>query len=417
MALMNSIIDYVNGLGFAYLLPLMVLIMALILKVKLGKAIVSALTIGVGFVGMGILISYFHQVLSPAVLILAEKMNGSVNIVDMGWAIVATSAFSTPIGVLVLPLALLINYLMLKIKWTKTFNLDIWNFWHFAFTSSIVYIVSGGSVNLSLVAASIHCIFTLVVADFSAKNLQTFFNVPSVSAPQGWLVTSVPLVWVLDWIVERIPGLRDIEWKPDRITKTLGFLGQPTVLGILLGLIIGLIAYGLSPSAFVFALQISSLMLLIPSLVPFFKEGLTPLSDATREFFIKHFGEMDHYDVIDYGVLMGHPNNGAAGLILMLVTLIIAFLLPGVTTLPLADLAITAFFVAMIPPLTNGNLFRSIFYGIVIMLVVLFTSNALAPDFSMIATTIGINGSDVLVTSLAGGNWLVWILARIASIF
>jgi len=417
MALMNSIIDYVNGLGFAYLLPLMVLIMALILKVKLGKAIVSALTIGVGFVGMGILISYFHQVLSPAVLILAEKMNGSVNIVDMGWAIVATSAFSTPIGVLVLPLTLLINYLMLKIKWTKTFNLDIWNFWHFAFTSSIVFIVSGGSVILSLVAASIHCIFTLVVADFSAKNLQTFFNVPSVSAPQGWLVTSVPLVWVLDWIVERIPGLRDIEWKPDRITKTLGFLGQPTVLGILLGLIIGLIAYGLSPSAFVFALQISSLMLLIPSLVPFFKEGLTPLSDATREFFIKHFGEMDHYDVIDYGVLMGHPNNGAAGLVLMLVTLIIAFLLPGVKTLPLADLAITAFFVAMIPPLTNGNLFRSIFYGIVIMLVVLFTSNALAPDFSMIATTIGINGSDVLVTSLAGGNWLVWILARIASIF
>ena len=417
MALMNSIIDYVNGLGFAYLLPLMVLIMALILKVKLGKAIVSALTIGVGFVGMGILISYFHQVLSPAVLILAEKMNGSVNIVDMGWAIVATSAFSTPIGVLVLPLTLLINYLMLKIKWTKTFNLDIWNFWHFAFTSSIVFIVSGGSVILSLVAASIHCIFTLVVADFSAKNLQTFFNVPSVSAPQGWLVTSVPLVWVLDWIVERIPGLRDIEWKPDRITKTLGFLGQPTVLGILLGLIIGLIAYGLSPSGFVFALQISALMLLIPSLVPFFKEGLTPLSDATREFFIKHFGEMDHYDVIDYGVLMGHPNNGAAGLILMLVTLIIAFLLPGVKTLPLADLAITAFFVAMIPPLTNGNLFRSIFYGIVIMLVVLFTSNALAPDFSMIATTIGINGSDVLVTSLAGGNWLVWILARIASIF
>ena len=321
MALMNSIIDYVNGLGFAYLLPLMVLIMALILKVKLGKAIVSALTIGVGFVGMGILISYFHQVLSPAVLILAEKMNGSVNIVDMGWAIVATSAFSTPIGVLVLPLALLINYLMLKIKWTKTFNLDIWNFWHFAFTSSIVYIVSGGSVILSLVAASIHCIFTLVVADLSAKNLQTFFDVPSVSAPQGWLVTSVPLVWVLDWIVERIPGLRAIEWKPDRITKTLGFLGQPTVLGILLGLIIGLIAYGLSPSAFVFALQISALMLLIPSLVPIFKEGLTPLSDATREFFIKHFGEMDHYDVIDYGVLMGHPNNGAAGLVLMLVRL------------------------------------------------------------------------------------------------
>jgi len=185
----------------------------------------------------------------------------------------------------------------------------------------------------------------------------------------------------------------------------------------LLGLIIGLIAYGLSPSGFVFALQISALMLLIPSLVPFFKEGLTPLSDATREFFIKHFGEMDHYDVIDYGVLMGHPNNGAAGLVLMLVTLIIAFLLPGIKTLPLADLAITAFFVAMIPPLTNGNLFRSIFYGIVIMLVVLFTSNALAPDFTTIATTIGINGSDVLVTSLAGGNWLVWILARIASIF
>ena len=413
-----SMINYVfTGLGFAFLLPLVVLVMALILGVKFGKALISSLTIGVGFIGIGVLIGFFIKVLGPAAAIMVRKTGVDLGAVDVGWAMVATSAFGTPIGVLVVPVAFVLNLLMLKFGWTKTFNLDIWNFWHFAFTASIVYVVTKGSITLGLIAASIHCVYTLVIADLTAKKVQQFFNVPGVSVPQGWLVTSVPIIWILNWIVDKIPGLKDVNLKPEGIIKKMDFLGQPIVLGILLGIIFGLIAYGLTPSAFVFALQISALMLLTPILVPLFKEGLTPVSEASQKFMDKHFKEQEHYQVMDYGVLMGHPNNGAAGLLLMPITLVLAFLLPGSHTLPLADLAITAFFIAMIPPLTKGNLFRSFLYGIVIMALVLYISSSLAPDLTMVTSSIGMSSGESMVTSLAGGNWVTRLLMRLATIF
>ncbi|MBC7323183.1 MAG: PTS galactitol transporter subunit IIC, partial [Acetomicrobium sp.] len=90
--------------------------------------------------------------------------------------------------------------------------------------------------------------------------------------------------------------------------------------------------------------------------------------------------------------------------------------LPGNTTLPAADLAATAFFVSMVPPLTKGNLFRSILYGAIIMVVVLYVSSAFAPLLTQIAKNIGyaIPEGAVQITGLSGGNWIAWIITTIA---
>ena len=56
---MNTIItitNFITSLGSTVMLPIIILILGLILKMKLSKAIVSALTIGVGFVGLGLII-------------------------------------------------------------------------------------------------------------------------------------------------------------------------------------------------------------------------------------------------------------------------------------------------------------------------------------------------------------------------
>jgi len=204
MEIISSISDFLAGLGFAFMLPLAVLVLGLILGVKLKDALISALTVGVGFIGMGILIGFFVKILGPATSALIGKTGVELNAVDVGWGMVATTAFGTPVGALVMPLAFGMNLLMLKFGWTKTFNIDIWNFWHYAFTASIIYFATGGSIAFSLIAASIHCIYTLVIADLSAKPVQDFFNLPGVSAPQGWLVTSVPVIWILNWIVSLI---------------------------------------------------------------------------------------------------------------------------------------------------------------------------------------------------------------------
>jgi len=418
METIKTICDFISGLGYAFMMPLMVLVLGLILGVKLKETLKSALTVGVGFIGMGIAIGWLVGFLGPAAKALVAKTGVELGAIDVGWAVTAAISFGTSVGVLALPVALGVNLLMLNFGWTKTFNTDIWNFWHYAFTGSLVYFASGGSVIIGLVAVIIHCVYSLVIADLTAKKFQEFFKTPGISMPQGWLTTSVPIIWILNWIVDKIPGLRDINWKPDFITKKFGIIGQPLFLGTLFGLVIGLLAYGFGKAALILTLQMDALMLLVPLIIPIFKEGLDPITEASGQFMAKHFKGKESYAVMDFGVLMGHPNNMAAGLLLIPITLLLFFILPGNNTLPFADLVITAFFVAMIPPLTNGNFFRSILYGIVIMVIVVATANSLAPSITQIGKDVGyeIPGGATMITNLASGNWVAWALNTVATL-
>jgi PTS system galactitol-specific IIC component len=130
----------------------------------------------------------------------------------------------------------------------------------------------------------------------------------------------------------------------------------------------------------------------------------------------KRFAGREFYVGLDSAILIGHPITIAAAIILIPIALFLAAVLPGNTTLPAADLAATAFFVSMVPPLTKGNLFRSILYGAIIMVVVLYVSSAFAPLLTQIAKNIGyaIPEGAVQITGLSGGNWIAWIITTIA---
>jgi PTS system galactitol-specific IIC component len=315
--------------------------------------------------------------------------------------------------------ALGVNLIMLVFNWTKTLNVDMWNYWHYAFTGSMVYLVTGENLLLGLLAAAIHAVISLLIADWTAKDVQEFFKIPGVSIPQGWAVTSVPIIKGLNWIVEKIPGLRDIYWDSEGMQKKLGVWGQPIVMGATLGLLFGLIAYGFQTKVLTVAVQMAAVMLLIPRIIAIFMEGLTPLSEAARAFMQKRFAGRDFYIGLDSAILIGHPITIAAAILLIPITLFLAAILPGNNTLPAADLAATAFFIAMVPPLTKGNFFRSILYGTIIMVMVLYISSAFAPLLTQVAADIGfaIPEGAVQITGLSGGNWIAWILTTIGSLF
>lgn len=69
-----------------------------------------------------------------------------------------------------------------------------------------------------------------------------FFKLPGISIPQGWAITSVPIIKVFNWIVEKIPGLRDVYWDSETLQKRLGIFGQPIIMGAILGLLFGILA-------------------------------------------------------------------------------------------------------------------------------------------------------------------------------
>ena len=418
MATISAVSNFLTGLGSSVMLPIVIFILSLILGQKIGRAFTSAVTVGVGFIGLGLVTNLLLGALAPAAAAITKTTGLHLVSVDVGWGVAAAIAFGTSVGAVIILLAFGINIIMLLLKWTKTLNVDMWNFWHYAFTGSLVYLASGNNLVLGLIAAAIHCVIALLIADWTAKDVQEFFHLPGISIPQGWAITSVPIIKILDWIVEKIPGLRDIHWDVENMSKRLGVFGQPVIMGVILGLLFGLVAYGFSTQVLTLAMQMAAVMLLIPRIIAIFMEGLTPLSEAGRNFMQKRFSGREFYIGLDSAILIGHPITITAGIILIPITLLLAAILPGNTTLPAADLAATAFFVAMVPPLTKGNLFRSLLYGTIIMVMILYICTSFAPMLTQIAASIGyaMPSGATQITGLSGGNWIAWVLTMITKL-
>ncbi len=407
---MDQIINYITALGSTVVLPIIIFILAWIFGAKPLRALRAGLTVGIGFVGLGLVITLLINNLSPATDAMIKRTGVQLSAMDVGWPVAAAIAFGTTVGAVIVPVAFLWNLILLVVRGTRTLNVDIWNFWHYAFTGSLVYGVSQNLV-LSILAALVHATYSLLIADLTAKQVQEFFGLPGVSIPQGWAVTSVPIVWIVNKIIDLIPGLRDVKADPDTIQKRIGLIGDPIFLGAILGILLGIIAgYDLTKTLQL-SVGLAAVMLLMPRIIGIFMEGLVPFSEQARIFLKQRFPGRDFYIGLDSAILIGHPVTVAAGVLLIPTTLLLAAILPGNKTLPFADLAATAFFVAFATPLTKGNLLRTYIIGTVIMVMVLYLTTIFAPTLTATAQSIGYALPEAAksaqqITALSGGNWV-----------
>ena len=73
MEVFQTIINYVLNLGSAIFVPLIILILGLLAGMKFKKAFMSALTLGIAFSGMSMVIGYMSNAVSPASEALAKN--------------------------------------------------------------------------------------------------------------------------------------------------------------------------------------------------------------------------------------------------------------------------------------------------------------------------------------------------------
>ena len=233
--IIKAVSNFLMGLGVPLLLPIVITILGLIFGQRFTKALRAGLTLGAGFIALNLVIG----LLMPVVDTMVKSTGSSLNILDVGWGVAGAIAWGTNAGSIVIIICLGMNILMLAMKWTKTLNVDIWNFWNQAFTASVVFIITK-SLLAALIAAAIHNVYELFVADLTAKKIQEFYNLPGISIPHGWAVTSVPIIWVVNWILDRIPYVKDIHWDEGTIREKMGVFGEPLILGVILGIGVGL---------------------------------------------------------------------------------------------------------------------------------------------------------------------------------
>ncbi|MBN1266103.1 MAG: PTS galactitol transporter subunit IIC [Anaerolineales bacterium] len=410
-AFLTALKAVIDSLGATVLLPIIIFFVAWILGAKPGRAFRAGVTVGIAFIGINLVIGLMWGSLTDVGQAMVANTGVQRDIVDVGWPSAAAIAFGTQVGLWVIPIALLVNVVMLLLRWTKTLNVDIWNFWHFAFIGSLVAIVTGSFV-YGLIGAAIAAALALFLADWTAPAVQAFYNVPGISIPHLTTAPGVPFAIFTNWLIEKIPGLRDIEADSETIQKRFGTFGDPVILGLIIGLILGILGFynaGDFQTVLVKVLQVginlAAVMLLLPRMVQILMEGLIPVSEAARTFMQKRASGREIFIGLDSAILIGHPAAISASLVLVPIAILLSIILPGNRVLLFADLAIIPFVVAMMAPLMKGNIFRMIISGTLELIVGFYIATSMAPIFTQAAVEAGFampEGAS-LITSIGDG--------------
>ncbi|NOX61971.1 MAG: PTS sugar transporter subunit IIC [Chloroflexi bacterium] len=407
-AFLQSLKSVVDALGPTVMLPIIIFIVALVLGAKPGRAFRAGVTIGVAFIGINLVIGLMWTSLSDVAQAIVTNTGIQRDVVDVGWPSAAAIAFGSSVGLWVIPIALVVNIVMLVARWTNTLNVDIWNFWHFAFIGSLVVAATGNLV-YGLVAAAIAAALALFLADWTAKAVQHFYGLPGISIPHLTSAPIVPIAIAVNWVIDRIPKLRDIDLDTEHIRERWGVFGEPVILGLIIGLILGVIGYYNAEQAVVKILStgmnLAAVMLLLPRMVQILMEGLIPVSEAAREFMQKRASDREIDIGLDSAILIGHPAAIASALVLVPIAILLSIILPGNRVILFADLAVIPFVVAMTAPLLRGNVLRMIIAGAVTLAIGFYIATAMAPLFTeaAVAANFQIPENAVQITSIADG--------------
>ncbi|MBX3098468.1 MAG: hypothetical protein KF761_02720 [Salinibacterium sp.] len=391
--ILASVGEFLNGLGPTIVLPVIIIILGLILRMKIGASIRSGLTVAVGFVGIFLTVGLLGSTVSAIGEAFAQNSGTGLKIIDIGWPAASSLAFGSPIGYIIIPLGIVLNIILLAVRATKTLDVDLWNFWHIAFVGALVQFTTG-SFWLALYAAVIAFVIALFLADWSAPMVEKYFGLPGISIPHlqsaGYMMLAVPFAMGL----RKVPGLKNMKLNPDTTRRRLGLLGEPMVLGFIIGLVLALVAGQDVGASLGTAVTLAAVMLLIPRMVAILMEGLTPLAVAARTFMNKRFAGREFYIGLDAAVLVGSPAVIAAGLLMVPVEILLALgLAPlGNETLPFVDLADGVFVAALIAPLVGGDLILTVILGAIVMGIGLWFCTQIAPAVSqMVAASTSID--------------------------
>ncbi|EMG4031880.1 PTS galactitol transporter subunit IIC [Salmonella enterica] len=410
-----TVVQYVLGFGPTVLLPLVLFFLALFFKVKPAKALRSSLIVGIGFVGIYAIFDILTSNVGPAAQAMVERTGISLPVVDLGWPPLAAITWGSPIAPFVIPLTMLINVAMLALNKTRTVDVDMWNYWHFALAGTLVY-YSTGSFVLGLSAAAIAAIVVLKLADWSAPLVAKYFGLEGISLPTLSSVVFFPIGLLFDKIIDKIPGVNRIHIDPENVQKKMGIFGEPMMVGTILGVLLGIIAGYDFKHILLLGISIGGVMFILPRMVRILMEGLLPLSEAIKKYLNAKYPVRDDLFIgLDIAVAVGNPAIISTALILTPISVFIAFLLPGNKVLPLGDLANLAVMASMIVLACRGNIFRAVITAIPVIVADLWIATKIAPFITGMAKDVNFKmaeGSSGQVSSfLDGGNpFRFWLL-------
>lgn len=402
---MEQVFSYIIGLGAAVMMPVIFTILGVCVGVKFGKALKSGLLVGVGFIGLSVVTALLTTSLGSPLKTVTEIYDLDLAIFDMGWPAAASVAYNTTVGAFIIPVCLAVNIILLLAKCTRTVNIDLWNYWHYAFIGAVVYF-STDNIWWGFFAAVVCYVITLVMADLTSRRFQQYYDkMDGISIPQPFCQGFVPFAVVVGKLLDLIPGFSRLHIDAEGLKRKFGIMGEPLFLGVVVGCAIGLLSCRSwdeivenIPTILGLGIKMGAVMELIPRITSLFIEGLRPISDATREMVSRKFGNSAGLNIgMSPALVIGHPTTLVVSLLLIPVTLFLSVVLPGNQFLPLASLAGMFYLFPVVLPITKGDVLKTFIVGLVAIVVGLYFVTDLAPFFTQAAKDVYVRTQDAAV--------------------
>lgn len=393
--------------GAAIFVPVILFIIALFLKVPVKKAFNSALSAGIGLTGFTMLISAFIPTIVPTVQRMVDTTGVKLPVLDIGWQTTAIVAYSTKVGMIFIGLAILIQAVLFFAKWTDIFMPgDLWNNYSFMVWGSIIYLLTN-SIALALGCMILSNLYILLFAEVIQKRWSTYYNYPNCTLTAPHHIGSVPYAIAINWVLNKL-GANKVNLQPEVLKKKIGFLGEPTTLGLLLGLLLGvagnisrigtLAAWGEIATV---GISTAAVMAIFPKIAGVFASAFTTITEASKKKAKNGSKSRVWYLAINDAAGYGEPATLITGIILIPIIVVIALVLPGNKTLPMVDLIALPFMIEVIISISNGNIFKGVISGAIWFTIGLFMCSSTADAFTQVASQVGVKipAAAMLITS------------------
>ncbi|MGT2907711.1 PTS galactitol transporter subunit IIC [Streptococcus dentiloxodontae] len=388
MDILQTVIQYILDLGAAVFVPFLMLIVGLCMKMKFRDAFTAALTLGIAFTGMNLLINFIQDSVGTAANDLTKNTGLSLPAVDIGWPGAAAITWAWPYAFLAFPLQLVINFVMLVTHQTKTLNVDLWNVWNKIFTAVIVSYFTNNII-LGFVAAAVIMILELKLGDAFAPEVERLTGIPGVTVPHFICLIAV-LLHPIDELLKKIPALNK-DFSADELKEKIGIFGENSVMGAIIGLALGLASGNGVKYALTLAVQAATALTLFPMVSKLFSQALSPISEAVSDFMRDRFEDREVYIGLDWPILGGRNELWVAVIFTIPFLLIGSIILPGNIVLPFAGIINLSFVVGSLL-LTNGNVIRMIIHGLITTPFFLYGATYFAPYMTRLAKETGTLG-------------------------
>ena len=407
------------------MLPLIILVIALAGGMKPGAAFMSALRIAVGFAGVFIAFDFFVASIGPAIGRIVVVRGFDFPVLDVGWPPLAAITWASPIAPLTIPIFLLLNVVMLATRTTDTINLDIWNYWHYALVGTLI-LNTTRSFWLGTATTVLIGIYSIKMADWNGIYVERRGGIKGVAITTISVNGLMPYAVLVDALFERIPVFRTINYNPQAITERsrtengtknvgrfrtiLDLAGEPMIIGSAVGLFLGILAAYELKELLELAVHIAAVMFLLPPCGKLIGEGIEPVSVQLKSIITSRFRNREDLRVgMDSGPLLQNRSVLVTGMILMPISLGLAFVIPGNRTLPLGDLPNLISVFAIIVLVFRNNVFRAVVAGVPVVATYMMIASHFAELYTRMARDVGFDfaGHDGPITAFTdGGNHL-----------